>query len=591
MTNIIKGFCIVFATMWMVSCSDLTFWNEFLRDQPESSGATTEMMFASKVEADKVLTTAYTGLLYGISTKAQTRFGSDLLEVLTDLSHSWNAQMSNSAVAPYYSGRLNPNDVSASNAYYFGGLSDWKTIRYAWLFIENADKVPDYSTGEKEKRVAEAKVLIALSYFRMMRYIGGVPWLDHAIDINEPMNFPRQTFETSINNIVALLDEAIPYLDWKQSDANDGRMSRGGAMALKVQALLWAASPTFNSDTKWHPEADEYTCYGNYKRERWERAEQAAKEFFKELDSKKGYTLTLPEEDAEDMHKARRLAYRKGYYDRGGTEVLISIRKGYGPETHQPYLDRRIYESPTLNYVDMFPWADGSDFPEDFDWEHPSEQPFFIEGEKKGEMIPTRDPRLYETVACPGDVYFNGIAPPIYTNHSGYKVGLGFLVMKFVLQDANDRNGRPVQWPYLRLPEIMLSYAEILNELYGPTPQAQALVNEVRARVGLSALPDDLDEKQFLEAVIKERALELGFEEVRWFDLVRRGRKDDFTKQLYALESEGNDINNPTRFTFKKVKLNSPRYWADNWDSKWYMTPIPQNEINKKYGMTQNPGW
>ena len=61
-----------------------------------------------------------------------------------------------------------------------------------------------------------------------------------------------------------LLDEAIPVLDWKQTPLNDGRMSRAGAMGLKVQVLLWAASPTFNSDEKWHPEADEYTCYGNY---------------------------------------------------------------------------------------------------------------------------------------------------------------------------------------------------------------------------------------------------------------------------------------------------------------------------------------
>ncbi|MEB3374934.1 RagB/SusD family nutrient uptake outer membrane protein [Bacteroides sp. CR5/BHMF/2] len=33
------------------------------------------------------------------------------------------------------------------------------------------------------------------------------------------------------------------------------------------------------------------------------------------------------------------------------------------------------------------------------------------------------------------------------------------------------------------------------------------------------------------------------------------------------------------------------RYWSSNWDTKWYLQPIPQNEINKAYGMTQNPGW
>ena len=99
-----------------------------------------------------------------------------------------------------------------------------------------------------------------------------------------------------------------------------------------------------------------------------------------------------------------------------------------------------------------------------------------------------------------------------------------------------------------------------------------------------------MNHDEFLEAVLKERALELGFEEVRWFDLVRRGRENDFRKQLYGLRSRGNDQHNPTSFTFEKVELND-RFWVDNWDTKWYLAPIPQEEINKKYGMTQNPGW
>ena len=587
MNNIIKGFCIIFGALWMVSCSDLTFWNDFLNNQPESSGATTEIMFSSKENADQVLTQAYIGLLYGISTASEDRLGGNILESLTDLCHSYRNNVGDGPVTLYYNGLLSPSTIAAKAAYLYGGLSDWKTIRYAWLFLENVDRVPDYSSSEKSKRIAEAKVLIALSYFRMMRYVGGVPWLDHAIDVNEPMHFPRQTFEVTVNNIVKLLDDAIPYLDWKQDQLNDGRMTRAGAMGLKVQVLLWAASPTFNSDTKWHPEADEYTCYGNYSKARWERAETAAEEFFAELNKQKGYSIVLPEEGAEDMHRARRLAYRKAYYDRSSTEILISIRKGYGPDVHFGYLDRRVYATPTLNYVNMFPWEDGSDFPEDFDWENPSQQPFFTQGDLK----PTRDPRLYENIACPGEIYYDGNKAAVYTNHQDYRPGQGFLAMKFVLQEASDRNGRPVQWPYLRLPEIMLSYAEILNELYGPTLQAQNLVNEVRARVGLHAIPDNLDDKQFLETVIKERALELGFEEVRWFDLVRRGRKDDFTKQLYNLSSVGNHLINPTAFTFKKIKLDVTRYWAEHWDTKWYLAPIPQNEINKKYGMTQNPGW
>ena len=98
-------------------------------------------------------------------------------------------------------------------------------------------------------------------------------WIDHYVDVNEEMNFPRITFAQTVEKIVALLDEVInSNLKWKQDDADDGRMTKAGAMALKFKVLQWAASPTFNSDKKWHPQADEYTCYGNYSAQRWEAA-------------------------------------------------------------------------------------------------------------------------------------------------------------------------------------------------------------------------------------------------------------------------------------------------------------------------------
>ena len=570
----------------IVSCSEISFGDSFLGDQPESSGATTEQMFSSPTEAEKVLNRAYLALPYGIPTSINNKLGVNILESLTDLSQSFRDNISDGPMKYYYNGALSANSINGSAAYCFGSETDWTAIRYAWLFIENADRVPGYDNAEKQRRIAEAKVIIALSYFEMLRYVGGVTWLDHAVDVNEPMRFPRISFAQTVENIVALLDEAIPALVWKEDEIQDGRMTRAGAMALKFKVLQWAASPAFNSDRLWHPQADEYTCYGNYSAERWTAARNAAKAFFDEVASRGEYSLIQPE---EATHEARRLAYRKAYYDRGGSEILISCRHGYQASTHSSFIDQRYYSGPTLNYVDMFPWEDGTDFPADFDWKHPSRQPFFnYDGSN---MVPTRDPRLYENVACPGDIYCDGTAAPVYSNHPSFKDGSGFLVMKFVLQEAKDRNNRPVQWPYLRLAEIMLDYAEVINETDGrPDDTAYRMVNDVRARVGLGPLPAGLGKDAFREAVLREKALELGFEEVRWFDLVRHDRQNDFTKTLYGLRSKGNDLNNPTEFTFEKITL-SGRYWQSNWDTRWYLAPIPQNEINKDYGMTQNPGW
>lgn len=587
MNSILKGLGIASVCMLLASsCSEISFGDKFLGDQPESSGATTEEMFSSKINAEKVLTKAYTGLPYGLPTGSDFKLGENILESLTDLCYSFRDNISDGPVKLYYNGALSANNVPKNAAYRYGSKADWTAIRYAWLYIENVDKVPDMTASEKSERKAEAKVVIALCYFEMLRYVGGVTWLDHYIDVNESMNFPRLTFAQTVEKIVGLLDEAIDAnLAWKQAPSDDGRMTKAGAMALKFKVLQWAASPTFNSDTKWHPQANEYTCYGNYSDQRWKDAAAAGAAFFNEIQSQAGYELIQP---TEDTHRARRLAYRKAYYNRGGTEVLISTRKGYGADIHASLIGQRYYTGPTLNYVDMFPWEDGTDFPADFNWKSPSKQPFFTFTDN--EMVPTRDPRLYENVACPGDTYCNGTTAPVYTNNPDYKSGSGFLVMKYILQQNDDRSG-PVHWAHTRLSEIMLGYAEVLNEVnQRPTDEAYRMVNEVRKRVGLSELPKNMKYEQFLEAVLKERALELGFEEVRWFDLVRRNRQKDFQKKLYGLRSKGNDLNNPTSFTFEKVEL-ADHYWATNWDTKWYLAPIPQEEINKNYGMTQNPGW
>ena len=572
--------------LMLMSCSQISLDKDFLGDRPESSGADITKMFSSASEADKVLNEAYRNLPYGIPTSLDNKLGGNILESLTDLCQSFRDNISDGPMKLYYNGSLSASTVNTSAAYCFTSETDWTSIRYAWLFIENVSNVPDYSEEERSRRIAEAKTIIALSYFDMLRYIGGVPWLDHAVDVNETMNFPRSTFAETVDNIVALLDEAIPALRWKEDAINEGRMTKAGAMGLKFKVLQWAASPTFNSEVPWHESADEYTCYGNFDAARWSKALAAAQDFFTELNNRGEYSLIQAE---EQTHQGRRLAYRKAYYDRGGSEVLISIRHGYGPETHNIFVNQRHYTGPTLNYVDMFPWADGSDFPEDFNWTSPSRQPFFEYTD--GQMVPTRDPRLYENVACPGESYCDGTTAPVYMNHSSYKDGSGFLIMKYVLQQNSDRSGKPVHWSYLRLAELMLDYAEVINEAgNGPDQTAYGLINDVRARVGLSAIPAGLDKTQFREIVLREKALELGFEQSRWFDLVRHDRQNDFTKTLYCLRSKGNDLTRPTAFTFEKVEL-SRRYWQDNWDTKWYLSPVPQDEINKKYGMTQNPGW
>ena len=605
-TLILAMLAVIFSTF---SCYDLKFGDEFMGEQPESSGATLDTMFSSYANAERVLNKAYTYLPYGIPTSVDSKMGNNTIEALTDLHRSFRNNVGDGPVNLYYSGVLDATTESGNQTYLFGygrGGRQYSAIRYAWIYLENCDRIPDVSPDVLAERKAEAKMIIAISYAEMLRYVGGVPLLKRSINVNDEMVFPRNTFSETVDYIVQLLDEAIPDLKWSWDTNNDGRMTSAGAMALKLRVLLFAASPTFNSNEPFHPEADEYSCYMNYDASRWDRALQAGKDFFDALEDNGYYALITkddPSVTGTTEHDRYRHAFRKAYYERGGTEVLISSRAaGYDVSAYSGFMGERYWVGPTLNYANMFPWADGSEFipdpddPSGFDWANPRKQPFFTpDGNTPG--TPTRDPRLYETIAVPGDIYINGTVAPLHTNADGYDANSsGFQQMKFLLQRNTDRDGVPIQWSYILLAEVMLSYAEAINECKnGPDKTAYEMVNAVRGRVGLSEL-SGLSKDQFREALLKERACELGFEEVRWFDLVRYGREKDFRKQLYGLRStgiasvDGNVNASPTEFSFEPYPL-SDRYWVNTWDTKWYLAPIPQSELNKNYGMTQNPGW
>ena len=593
-------FCVVF-----VSCSEVKFGDEFLGTEPEQSGATIDTLFANAVNSELVLTRAYSYLPYGLPVNSGgpgadwNKLAGGVLEDLTDLSNSINSQAGVGPMQYYYNGALTANTQSGGQAFLLNAEPPYFAIKYALIYLENIDKVPDYTESEIAIKKAEAKMILAISYTEILRNTGGVSWIDHVVDLNEDLNFPRISFASSVNKIVELLDEVIASdLPWKQPSTEDGRMTKAGAMGLKLRVLLFAASPTFNSDVLWNSNADSLTCYTNYDPSRWERAEQAGQEFFNALTANGQYQLTMP---TEETHQARREAYRSGYYDRGGTEVLISDRLSKYNETAHDWFagDQTAFWQllgPTLNYVDMFSWEDGTPFPDDFDWENPSRQPFF-EINSSNEFIPQRDPRLYETVAVPGD-HVKGQYMSLYIGGNGeYKSECsGFRLMKWMLPEVSDRAGRFTQWPYLRLPEVMLSYAEaICRANGGPTSVAYQMINEVRARVGLPGIEDGLSEEEFIDKVLTERALELGYEEVRWYDIVRNNMQDVFQKPITRLRTTlatyGATAAEPLTYTFEKIST-SPRSWATGtFDTKWYLSPIPMDEINKNYGLVQNPGW
>ena len=595
----------------LVACESLKLGDAGLSKAPETSGATLDTLFASIKDADKVLANAYYYLPYGLVSSFDSKMGGDFLESITDHFISNKHSDSDGPNNLYYSGGLSANltgSYQGGEAYRFGSEKDYHVIRYAWLFLENADRIPNADAGLLAQKKAEAKMCMAIAYANMLRYLGGVPILDHSITTGEEMQFPRATFEETVDYIVKLCDEAAPNLPWFVSATEDGRLTRAAALGLKLRILCFAASPTFNSNTPFHAKADEYSCDGNYSPARWQAAKNAADEFMRELLANGHYALvqaTPTGVGGTFLPRDYRLAYRSGYFDRGSSEAIISIRKSNSGSYHDSHIKvQGDYGcGGSLNWVNKFPFADGTPFPEDFDWENPEkwpEKPFFkrdANGDLKvgsTVLIETRDPRLYENLCVPGDVWRSGTVGPTYDNAKRPNVQdgcPGFLMMKYVLQQEADRSNPP-HWCMMRLAEVLLNAAEAYNEADGgPSDKAYTWANAVRERVGLPGLPEDLSQEEFRKALILERELEFGFEEVRWFDMVRWGLKEAFTTPLKKLIPHGNKQTNADDFTFTTGDAYPSRKWYTDFDTKWYLAPIPSVEINKGYGMTQNPGW
>lgn len=140
--------------------------------------------------------------------------------------------------------------------------------------------------------------------------------------------------------------------------------------------------------------------------------------------------------------------------------------------------------------------------------------------------------------------------------------------------------------------EVYLAYAEALNEC-GRTSEAYQYINAVRARVGLPGLvlKGKLDEKtEFREAVLRERACEFVWEENRFFDLIRWKRESDFTKHLHGINVYRHKTTKEYKFDFPQLP---ERAWQKpgGFSAKWYLSAFPDKEVNKGYGLVQNPGW
>lgn len=584
---------IIFFTIGLflaLGCEKLPIGNAFLEKAP-GVDVTKDTVFKNLDNAERFLWGAYRTIRYGLNTNDGDKnlLRRDLLASLTDETQSY--LLDGGAVTLYYSGQYSAATENNNTKYNLTGEGAWDGIRRSYLFIENIDKVPDVDPAYRSQMKAEALMVIACHYTDMLRNLGGVPWLNHSYTPTEVFDkIPRMTAQAQCDSIVALCDRAGKNLPWTVINPVewDGRFTRAAAMGLKARVLLFNASPLFNSATPYldgDAAQQHLTWHGGYDHNLWKQAMDASYALITEAEATGDYRIY------HKVGNSYRKDFQEAYYLRGNGEQLISIRDRFKSPTSGS-TDYYIYASATWgcglvthDFVQIFPMANGIPINE------------LGSGYDPANPYLNRDPRMYETAVVNGDSY-KGRTAELWIGGqerrtvAGTSAATGYPMRKFLLESNTATSyGSIVHWPYLRMAEIYLSYAEASNEFNnGPDAEAYRCVNIIRSRVGLADLKPGLTKEQFREAVITERACELAFEEVRWYDIIRWKRESDFTKRLHGMNVRRTGSAAPYTYTYEVFEC-PVRYWMQAWSPKWYLSAFPSNEINKGYGLVQNPGW
>lgn len=615
----------MFSLVIFVSCEDsLDPWEYTLVTEDKAFELTTYL--------EAMASSAYSYVPAGFN-----RIGNSYMAAATDESEEVNDI---EAIQAFNSGSWNkynnPDDVWANM---------YKGIRVASDYLNGTDTLTWWNVrypnptvyGDRITKLCrnrgEMHFLRAYYYYELIKRYGEVPLIKDKVDVAnvDISKYGRAPIDSIVEFIVKECDictsrgayaltkaqidtlmkynkNALPspyrdtlgiYYGSTGVDATrQGRATLGAAIGLKAKALLLAASPQFNSKSADNPTGDQA---------KWRRAAAACYEVIK-------LTKTYP-----------------SYYSLSTSYSGLFQPAAWGTWNNE-YLFARKYTStnafdaanfpvsipggktgncPTADFVDSYENKDGTPF----SWE--KFKTAFDAAKLKGTALPSpfdnRDYRLKMTVLtnnaswnsvsplqcwvdATGTVSKSGSASPLV--YKGSKTS--FYLAKYVNQtlDLTQNNTSAKWWSVMRIGEFYLSFAEAMNEGYGPEVDAGfgmtalTAVNTIR-RTGRNdiknaLIPSGKTQAQFRDIVRQERRVELAFEDVRYWDLRRWLTAEKF-------------LNGPIR-GLKIVKLsdkaNDFSYVLDTVEtrvfdpSKMYLHPIPRAEIDKAAGvLIQNPNW
>lgn len=389
-------------------------------------------------------------------------------------------------------------------------------ILRANLVVERTPLVAVMTPAIRNRSIGEAKFLRALYYFHLVRLFGDVPLYTNAITAQESSVIARSPKASVYTQIINDLKSAETLLPNTTSGDDKGRATAGAAKGLLASVYLTLGDKV-NAAAKAKEIIDNASLYGY---SLW-------------TDYADNFKLAT-ENGKESLFEVQ---YRSG----GGTFSIYGAGTGintfYGPRAQGIVPEGGYgFTVPTRNFVDQY--------------------------EKTGTAYSTIiDKRRNRTIWIPGDTYGAYTQPASLVGSPN-----GFNTKKYFIS-VDDPLGDAGQWrsalnvPIMRYAEVLLIYAEAAGPVLGK-PSADA----VRARAGLAPMAAGLSDAAWLDAMYKERRIELGFEMHRWYDLLRHP--------------------NPTYFVTVMTAAGKT-----NVNAKHRFMPIPQGERDKNANLTQNTGY
>lgn len=383
------------------------------------------------------------------------------------------------------------------------------------------DRVPAIEMDEalKTRLIGEAKFLRAFYFQKLNVLFNGVPLVITSPTSTDHSALPRSTYAEVKQQILQDLDDAIASLPENYPAASSGRATKGAALALKAQVHL--------QDLE-YPQV------------------VAAIDELVALDA---YAL-FPDYNG---------LFRKA--NEGNSEIIFDVRFK-SPQVRNSYdIIHAQYntQAPVEELVASYQMTDGLAITESpmYDPQNP---------------YANRDPRLAQSIVYLGAPWRNRVADAADLHQTGYTFRK---YTEYNETTVGTIANSDVNYVILRYADVLLMYAEALNELNGATQAVYDAVNAVRQRpsVAMPALPAGLDQDAMRNAIRLERRIELAGEGAYFYDIRRwKTIEQDMVGPVHThsgavIETRGF---NPQR------------------DYHW---PIPYTEIDLNPALEQNPNY